>query len=83
MSLVQFGGVTLAFFALAAQAAPDPYPSTYQSPASTPVLIRNATVLDGTGRRLDGADVLIREDLGSRFVASIPGPNDEPGAQTE
>ena len=25
------------------------------------MLIRNATVLDGTGRRLDGADVLIRD----------------------
>jgi imidazolonepropionase-like amidohydrolase len=61
MTLIQFGGATLAFFALAAQAAPEPYPSTYQPPSSTPVLIRNATVLDGTGRRLDGADVLIRD----------------------
>ncbi|MBK6454049.1 MAG: hypothetical protein IPF84_16730 [Proteobacteria bacterium] len=60
MMLTRFGGATLTFFALAAQAAPEPYPSTYQPPSSTPVLIRNATVLDGTGRRLDGADVLIR-----------------------
>ena len=37
------------------------YPSTYQVPASPPTLIRNATVLTGTGARLDDADVLIVE----------------------
>ena len=36
-----------------------PYPSTYQVPASPPTLIRNATVLTGTGARLEHADVLI------------------------
>jgi imidazolonepropionase-like amidohydrolase len=41
--------------------AADPYPSTYRPAASSPTLIRNATVLDGTGRRLDGADVLMRD----------------------
>jgi imidazolonepropionase-like amidohydrolase len=35
------------------------YPSTYTVPASAPTLIRHATVLTGTGTRLDGADVLI------------------------
>src|SRR5580700_2075951 len=35
------------------------YPSTYQIPASAPTLISNATVLTGTGTRLDNADVLI------------------------
>ena len=44
----------------------DPYPSTYQRVASPPVLITNATVLDGTGRRLDGAGVLMRD---GRIVA--------------
>ncbi|MCF7222182.1 amidohydrolase [Marilutibacter chinensis] len=39
----------------------DPYPSTYAPIASPPVLIRNATVLTGTGQRLDGADVLMRD----------------------
>ena len=39
----------------------DPYPSTYARIASGPVLIRNATVLTGTGERLDGADVLMRD----------------------
>jgi len=50
--------------AIAADAKPsrfveDPYPSTYQPIAAGPVLLRNATVLTGTGERLDGADVLM------------------------
>jgi imidazolonepropionase-like amidohydrolase len=39
----------------------DPYASTYAAPASQPVLIEGATVLTGTGERLDGADVLMRD----------------------
>ena len=39
--------------------AAEPFPSTYQVPANTPVLIQGATVLTGAGERLDGADVLI------------------------
>ena len=53
--------VALAAASVAAQAAPDPFKSTYRPAASSPTLIRNATVLDGTGRRLDGADVLMRD----------------------
>ena len=41
--------------------AADPYASTYQRIAAAPVLLRNATVLTGTGSRLDQADVLIAE----------------------
>ena len=37
----------------------EPFASTYQVPASAPVLIQGATVLTGTGERLEGADVLI------------------------
>jgi imidazolonepropionase-like amidohydrolase len=37
----------------------DPYPSTYRPAAHPPTLLRNATVLTGTGERLDGADVLM------------------------
>jgi imidazolonepropionase-like amidohydrolase len=61
-------GLGLALFALAAPSAPaasrftqDPYPSTYAPIASAPVLIRNATVLTGTGARLEQADVLLRD----------------------
>ena len=46
----------------AASPAPrDPYPSTYLPIASTPVLLQHATVLTGTGERLDDADVLLSE----------------------
>jgi imidazolonepropionase-like amidohydrolase len=53
--------LTLAMWATGTQAAADPFKSTYRPAASTPTLIRDATVLDGTGRRLDGADVLLRD----------------------
>jgi imidazolonepropionase-like amidohydrolase len=59
----------LAAWVTSAVAAPDPYPSTYQPLAAAPTLIRNATVLDGTGRRFDGADVLMRD---GRIVAVGP-----------
>jgi imidazolonepropionase-like amidohydrolase len=39
----------------------DPYPSTYQAIASQPVLITGATLLTGTGARIDDADVLMRD----------------------
>ena len=39
----------------------DPYSSTYRAIASGPVLIEHATVLTGTGERLDDADVLLQD----------------------
>jgi len=39
--------------------AADPFPSTYQIPVNPPVLIQGATILTGTGERLEGADILI------------------------
>ena len=42
-------------------AKPAPYASTYRPIASPPVLLRNATVLTGTGERLDDADVLMQD----------------------
>ncbi|WP_147653363.1 amidohydrolase [Vulcaniibacterium gelatinicum] len=44
----------------------DPYPSTYRPIPSPPVLIAGATVLTGTGARLDGTDVLMQD---GRIVA--------------
>lgn len=53
--------------------AADPYPSTYQRVASPPVLLQHATVLTGTGSRLDNSDVLLRDGqivaIGSRLEA--------------
>jgi imidazolonepropionase-like amidohydrolase len=45
----------------ATAAAPSraPYSSTYEAPPAPPTLIRNATVLTGTGTRIDGGDVLL------------------------
>jgi len=49
--------------ASAAAAAPsrkaDPFPSTYRAVPAAPVLIRHATILTGTGERLDDADLLL------------------------
>ncbi len=39
----------------------DPFPSTYTPYPGGLTLIANATVLDGTGKRLDGASVLIED----------------------
>ncbi|NUS39338.1 MAG: amidohydrolase [Lysobacter sp.] len=39
----------------------DPYPSTYRPIASQPVLLQHATVLTGTGVRMDDADVLLAD----------------------
>jgi imidazolonepropionase-like amidohydrolase len=43
------------------EATRDTYPSTYEVPRSPAVLIRGATVLTGTGSRIDGGDVLLAE----------------------
>ncbi len=50
----------------ASRFAQDPYASTYRAIGSPAVLIRDATVLTGTGTRLDEADVLMRD---GRIVA--------------
>ncbi|MGO4774378.1 hypothetical protein AB4084_02435, partial [Lysobacter sp. 2RAB21] len=73
-------GCGLALLASAAQAATaapaapastsrytqDPYPSTYKALGSGPVLLQHASVLTGTGQRLDNADVLLQ---GGKIVA--------------
>jgi imidazolonepropionase-like amidohydrolase len=40
---------------------PAPYASTYQAIPSVPVLLQNATVLTGTGERMEAADVLMQD----------------------
>jgi imidazolonepropionase-like amidohydrolase len=54
----------------------DPYPSTYRTIASPPVLITGATVLTGTGERLDGADVLLRDGKVAAVGAGLAAPDD-------
>ncbi len=52
-----------------------PFPSTYQPMPQETVLIRNATVLTGTGTRLDGADVLIAEGKISAVGPGLTAPD--------
>ena len=54
----------------------DPYPSTYQPIAAAPVLIRGATVLTGTGTRLEGADVLLRDGRVAGVGTDLAAPAD-------
>ncbi|MBJ6985656.1 amidohydrolase [Luteimonas sp. MC1750] len=54
----------------------DAYPSTYQRIASAPVLVSGATVLDGTGRRLEGADVLMRDGVIVAVGVGLDAPAD-------
>ena len=54
----------------------DPYPSTYQAIASPPVLITGATVLTGTGTRMDNAGVLMRDGRIVAVGANLDAPAD-------
>ncbi|RPE75889.1 amidohydrolase [Vulcaniibacterium tengchongense] len=54
----------------------DPYPSTYRPVAAGPVLLRNATVLTGTGQRLDRADVLLQDGKVAAVGAGLGAPAD-------
>jgi imidazolonepropionase-like amidohydrolase len=56
--------------------AADPYPSTYQRVASPPVLLQHATVLTGTGARLEDADVLMRDGRIVAVGAGLDAPAD-------
>lgn len=47
------------FLAVSVGFAAEPFPSTYQVPVNPPLLVQGATVLTGTGERIDDADVLI------------------------
>src|SRR5262245_65769823 len=55
-------------------AAREPFSSTYQAPASPVTLIRNATVLTGTGTRIDGGDVLIEGGRIKAVGSSLDAP---------
>jgi imidazolonepropionase-like amidohydrolase len=52
----------------------DPYPSTYRALASPPVLISGATVLTGSGERLDNADVLLEDGKISAIGSGLSAP---------
>src|SRR5262247_2558968 len=66
----------------AATAAPpipgsdEAYPSTYKAPSSPPTLIRGATILTGTGTRIDGGDVLIVNNRIAQVGTNLTAPAD-------
>jgi imidazolonepropionase-like amidohydrolase len=62
--------------AISGALASESFPSTYQVPASSPVLIQGATVLTGTGERLDGADVLIANGRIQAIGKGLAAPGD-------
>jgi imidazolonepropionase-like amidohydrolase len=55
-------------------AAEAPYPSTYQVPASAPVLIRDATLLVGNGEKREQADVLMRDGRIAEIGVDLEAP---------
>lgn len=76
-------GLGLALLTLTAPSAPaasrfvqDPYPSTYVPIRSAPVLIRNATVLTGTGARLEQTDLLLRDGRIAALGTALEAPAD-------
>ena len=50
------------------------YPSTYEPLPSEPLLITNATVLTGTGDRIDGGNLLLRDGRIAAVGESIDAP---------
>ncbi len=68
----------LALAATAGAAPADPYPSTYVAAPSPALLVRGATVLTGTGQRLDGADVLVEHGRIAQVGTHLEAP---PGAR--
>jgi imidazolonepropionase-like amidohydrolase len=89
-SVIRSGILFVAMAALAACAAQDrkeeaadepavvsqPYPSTYSPPRAGAMLIRDATVLTGTGERIDEADVLIANGKISAVGRDLQAPAD-------
>jgi len=63
-------------FAVSGALAAEPFPSTYQVPANAPVLIQGATILTGTGERLDGADLLITDGRIQAIGKALTAPAD-------
>jgi imidazolonepropionase-like amidohydrolase len=61
-------------FAVSLGLAAEPFPSTYQVPASPALLIQGAVVLTGTGERIDGADVLIENGRISAVGRALAAP---------
>jgi imidazolonepropionase-like amidohydrolase len=54
---------------------PDPFPSTYKPFPNQTTLIRNATIFTGTGERIDGGAVLLRDGKIVELGSSVSAPS--------
>jgi len=63
-------------FAIDKHFSTNPFPSTYSVPASVPLLVKNATVLTGSGDLLQKTDVLVVAGLFSKIGESLEAPSD-------
>ncbi|MAB10418.1 MAG: amidohydrolase, partial [Hyphomonas sp.] len=53
---------------------PDPYPSTYEAFPNAPVLITNATILDGEGAKIEDGSLLFQDGKISAIGADLEAP---------
>lgn len=58
-----------------AEDAGTPYPSTYEPLPSEPLLITNATILDGRGGRIDGGSVLVEDGEIAAIGETVEAPD--------
>ena len=70
-------GTILLLLLSASSLQAEPYPSTYQPLPSTPVLIVNATILTGDGRRIDNGSLLMSGGRIEQVSGETPGDVDE------
>ena len=72
-----FAALTVALAAPAgAGAGPFPYPSSYEPLPSETTFIRDGTLLDGTGGRLENGDVVLRDGRIAAVGANLSAPPD-------
>ena len=80
LRLIQFAAAAVAAFDLAAAQpvrsiqADDPYPSTYKPPSSPPVVISQATILDGLGGRIESGEILLDNGKITAVGRKVPRP---------
>ena len=60
-----------ASFAASVSTADTPFPSTYKAPSHAPTLIKNTTVLTGTGERLEAASLYFVKGAGTAVACSM------------
>jgi imidazolonepropionase-like amidohydrolase len=69
-------GLAMVLAALAQQAIAEPFPSTYQPLPAQAVLITNATILTGTGERIDNGSLLMADGKVVEIGGEIEGDSE-------